>query len=128
MVVGPVDRGLVPHGRGRDTGLPRGVCPSRRAVFRQRRLSGRRFERTGTAGVPVWPRGCGRRLSIGGQTADGGIRRVQGVALSASAKGWHSGARSSGQSANSLVMMPRFFFGRPESMETCVEREFGDGG
>src|SRR5438309_213910 len=128
VVVGPIDRSLVPHGRRRDAGLSRGVCLRRRALFGRRRLSGRRLERAGTAGVPVWPRGCGRRLSAGGQAVDGGIRRVQGGALNASVKGWHSGARSSGRSANSLLMMPRFFFARPESMKTCVKRAFWEAG
>src|SRR5439155_24994148 len=76
VVVGPLDWGLVPHGRGRDAGLPRGVCPRRRTVFGQWRLSGRRLERAGTVGVPVWPRGCGRRLSARGQAADGGVRGI----------------------------------------------------
>src|SRR5207249_2661301 len=79
LVVGPVDRGLVPHGRGRDTGLSRGVWPRRRTVFGRRRLSGRRLERAWSAGVPIWPRGCGRRLSAGRQAADGAVRRIQRV-------------------------------------------------
>src|SRR2546425_246786 len=77
VVVGPVDRGLVPHGRGRDTGLSRGVWPRRRTVFGRRRLSGRSLERAWSAGVPIWPRGCGRRLSAGRQAADDAVRRIQ---------------------------------------------------